>query len=121
MVNFSAFRLKNNSRTAPLRFSFLRFKDGEEMYSDSRIKISRDAKRIENYHLTITLVRSEDGGEYEVRATNEMGTAVTKSLVTVLGKNGQLAFLSHTILHSFSIYVYTGSLICYATRSRNSI
>ncbi|XP_065224775.1 uncharacterized protein LOC135848732 isoform X2 [Planococcus citri] len=60
------------------------FKDGEELYSDSRIKISRDAKRIENYHLTITLIKSEDGGEYEVRATNEMGTAVTKSLVTVL-------------------------------------
>lgn len=64
-----------------------RFKDGEEMYSDSRIKISRDAKRVENYHLTINLVRSEDGGEYEVRATNEIGTAVTRSLVTVLGKD----------------------------------
>lgn len=64
----------------------IRYKDGEEIYSDSRIKITRDAKRIENYNLTITLVRSEDGGEYEVRATNERGTAVTRSLITVLGK-----------------------------------
>jgi len=66
---------------------FIRYHNGEEIYSDSRIKIGRDAKRIENYSLTITLIQKEDGGEYEVRATNERGTAVTKSLVTVLGKN----------------------------------
>lgn len=64
----------------------IRYHNGEEIYSDSRIKISRDAKRIENYNLTITLIRKEDGGEYEVRATNERGTAVTRSSVTVLGK-----------------------------------
>lgn len=75
---------------------FFRYRNGEEVYSDSRIKISRDAKRIENYNLTITLIQSEDGGEYEVRATNERGTAVTKSLITVLGK---ISVFSYTSSH----------------------
>ena len=76
-----------NSASNHVSYSEYRYLNGEEIYSDSRIKISRDAKRIENYNLTITLIQKEDGGEYEVRATNERGTAVTKSLVTVLGKN----------------------------------
>lgn len=34
----------------------------------------------------MNLIKEEDGGEYEVRAVNEMGTAVTKSTVVVQGK-----------------------------------
>jgi len=62
------------------------YKDGKELRSDAHIKISKDKKRVENYSLTVNLVKVEDGGEYEVRATNEMGTAVTKSIVNILGK-----------------------------------
>lgn len=39
--------------------------------------------RLENYHLTVNLVKEEDGGEYEVKAENEMGSVSTKSTVTV--------------------------------------
>lgn len=62
------------------------FKDGKEVRSDAHIKISKDKKRVENFSLTVNLVKVEDGGEYEVRATNEMGTAVTKSIVNILGR-----------------------------------
>lgn len=84
----SLFLTHSLSESSYINFIYgsIRYHNGEEIYSDSRIKISRDAKRVENYNLTITLVEKEDGGEYEVRATNERGTAVTKSLVTVLGK-----------------------------------
>ncbi|XP_026738494.1 obscurin isoform X3 [Trichoplusia ni] len=59
------------------------YKDGKEVTTDARIKIERDSKRLENYHLTVTLVKEEDGGEYEVRAENEMGSVSSKSTVTV--------------------------------------
>nr|XP_037866817.1 obscurin isoform X8 [Bombyx mori] len=59
------------------------FKDGKEVTTDARIKIERDTKRLENYHLTVTLVKEEDGGEYEVKAENEMGSVSSKSTVTV--------------------------------------
>lgn len=45
--------------------------------------------RLENYHLTVTLVKEEDGGEYEVRAENEMGSVSSKSTVTVHSKYSQ--------------------------------
>ncbi|XP_052748804.1 obscurin isoform X5 [Galleria mellonella] len=59
------------------------YKDGKELTTDARIKIERDTQRLENYHLTVTLVKEEDGGEYEVRASNEMGSVSSKSTVTV--------------------------------------
>ncbi|XP_047520184.1 obscurin isoform X6 [Pieris napi] len=59
------------------------YKDGKEVNTDARIKIERDTKRLENYNLTVTLVKEEDGGEYEVRAENEMGSVSCKSTVTV--------------------------------------
>ncbi|XP_023945007.2 obscurin isoform X5 [Bicyclus anynana] len=59
------------------------YKDGKEVTTDARIKIERDTKRLENYHLTVTLVKEEDGGEYEVRAENEMGSVSSRSTVTV--------------------------------------
>lgn len=34
----------------------------------------------------MTLVKEEDGGEYEVKAENEMGSVSTKSTVTVHSK-----------------------------------
>ena len=33
--------------------------------------------------MTVTLVKEEDGGEYEVRAENELGSVTSKSTVTV--------------------------------------
>ncbi|XP_072157515.1 protein Obscurin isoform X3 [Bemisia tabaci] len=63
------------------------YRNGQEVTGDSRITISRDKKRVEEYNLSVTLTKSEDGGEYEVRATNEMGTSVTKSYVTVHSKS----------------------------------
>ncbi|KAI5708872.1 hypothetical protein M8J76_005116 [Diaphorina citri] len=59
------------------------YRNGQEITADANIKITRDSKRIEDYHLTVTLVKPEDGGEYEVRASNEVGSAVTKSRVLV--------------------------------------
>ncbi|XP_035445114.2 obscurin isoform X6 [Spodoptera frugiperda] len=59
------------------------YKDGKEVNTDARIKIERDTKRLENYHLSVTLVKEEDGGEYEVRAENEFGSVSSKSTVTV--------------------------------------
>ncbi|CAH1393217.1 unnamed protein product [Nezara viridula] len=59
------------------------FKDGKELTSDAHIKITRDKKRLETYELSVTLVKAEDGGEYEVKALNEMGTAITKSKIVV--------------------------------------
>ncbi|KAL4713897.1 hypothetical protein ACJJTC_015551 [Scirpophaga incertulas] len=59
------------------------YKNGKPISTDARIKIERDTKRLENYHLTVTLVKEEDGGEYEVRAENELGSVSTKSTVTI--------------------------------------
>ncbi|KAL0901988.1 hypothetical protein ABMA27_007123 [Loxostege sticticalis] len=59
------------------------YKDGKELTTDARIKIERDTKRLENYHLTVNLVKEEDGGEYEVRAENEMGSVSSKSTVVI--------------------------------------
>lgn len=62
------------------------FKDGKEVTTDARIRIERDTQRLENYNLTVTLVKEEDGGEYEVRAENEMGSVSSRSTVTVHSK-----------------------------------
>ncbi|XP_063617006.1 obscurin isoform X2 [Cydia splendana] len=59
------------------------YKDGKEITTDARIRIERDTQRLENYNLTVTLVKEEDGGEYEVRAENEMGDVSSKSTVTI--------------------------------------
>lgn len=86
------------------------FKDGKEVRSDAHIKISKDKKRVENFSLTVNLVKVEDGGEYEVRATNEMGTAVTKSIVNILGK---LKFCSnqYTFSNKYETYYILEILI----------
>ncbi|XP_025153244.1 obscurin isoform X6 [Harpegnathos saltator] len=60
------------------------YKDGKEVSADARIKISRDSQRKENYDLTVTLLKGSDGGEYEVRAENQLGHVISKSKVIVL-------------------------------------
>ncbi|XP_031784410.1 obscurin isoform X4 [Nasonia vitripennis] len=63
------------------------FKDGQEVNADARIKISRDSQRLENYDLTVTLLKGTDGGVYEVRAKNDLGFVSSKSKVIVLTKS----------------------------------
>ncbi|KAK9307270.1 hypothetical protein QLX08_002302 [Tetragonisca angustula] len=60
------------------------FKDGEEVSTDARIKITRDSKRQESYNLTVTLVKGSDAGIYEVRAENELGFVTSKSKVMIM-------------------------------------
>ncbi|XP_043515961.1 obscurin isoform X6 [Frieseomelitta varia] len=60
------------------------FKDGEEVSTDARIKITRDSKRQESYNLTVTLVKGSDAGIYEVRAENELGFVTSKSKVLIM-------------------------------------
>ncbi|XP_076762738.1 obscurin isoform X1 [Xylocopa sonorina] len=62
------------------------YKDGQEVSTDARIKITRDSNRQESYDLTVTLVKGEDGGVYEVRAENELGYVTSKSKVIVMTK-----------------------------------
>ena len=62
------------------------YKDGKEVSTDARIKITRDSKRQENYDLTVTLVKGSDAGIYEVRAENELGYVTSKSKVMILTK-----------------------------------
>ncbi|XP_068626397.1 obscurin [Battus philenor] len=76
------------------------YKDGKEVTTDARIKIERDTKRLENYNLTVTLVKEEDGGEYEVRAENEMGSVSSKSTVTVHTKEVHSRFKKETAVES---------------------
>jgi hypothetical protein len=60
-----------------------RFKDGQEVTADAHIKISRDSQSLEDYNLTVTVVKGADAGDYEARAENSLGTASTKSTVKV--------------------------------------
>lgn len=59
------------------------FKDGKEVSTDAHIKITRDSHRIETYSMTLNLVKANDSGEYEVRASNTMGTVSSKTVVHV--------------------------------------
>lgn len=69
-----------------MAFVYHRFKNGEEVRADARIKITRDCTRLETYNLTLNLVKCEDAGDYEVKATNSLGTASTLSHVKILSK-----------------------------------
>lgn len=61
-------------------------KDGQEVHVDSRIKITRDTHRTETYALTLNLVKGSDSGDYEIKATNFLGTSTSKSRVVVQSK-----------------------------------
>ncbi|CAG4950620.1 unnamed protein product [Parnassius apollo] len=76
------------------------YKDGKEVTTDARIKIERDTKRLENYNLTVTLIKEEDGGEYEVRAENEMGSVSSKSTVTIHTKEVHSRFKKETVIEN---------------------
>lgn len=62
------------------------FKNGQPVQTDARLTIKRDSQRVENYTLSLTMVRGADSGDYEVRAVNAMGTATSKSRVVVQSK-----------------------------------
>lgn len=59
-------------------------KDGKDLTSDTRVLITRDNQRKENYDLTLTVLKGTDGGVYEVKATNECGSVSSKCRVSVL-------------------------------------
>lgn len=63
-----------------------RYKDGQEVQTNARIKITRDCTRSETYNLTLNLIKRDEAGDYEVKATNTLGTAGAKSHVTVISK-----------------------------------
>ncbi|XP_055536216.1 obscurin isoform X3 [Wyeomyia smithii] len=72
------------------------YKNGQPVQTDARLTIKRDSQRVENYTLSLTMVRGADSGDYEVRAVNSMGTATSKSRVVVQkaliaspGENGE--------------------------------
>mgnify|MGYP002716480705 FL=1 len=44
----------------------------------------KDSHRSESYSMSLTLIKRSDSGEYEARATNCMGSAVTKTYVQVI-------------------------------------
>lgn len=62
------------------------FKDGQEVRADARVKIQRDSARLETYNLTLNLIKREEAGVYEVKATNLLGAVTAKSIVTVLSE-----------------------------------
>lgn len=80
------------------------FKDGQEVRSDARIKIQRDSQRLETYNLTLNLIKREEAGVYEMKASNTLGTAVCKSVVIVNSKY-QLKKKSSTIKIFKSIFL----------------
>lgn len=68
------------------------YKNGQDITTDARIKIERDSQRLENYSLTLNLVKEADGGEYEIKATNEMGSVSCISKVVVHSKFKQIIY-----------------------------
>lgn len=66
--------------------SYFRYKNGQEVSADARLKIFRDSKRSESYWMTLTIVKEQDAGVYEVRATNVLGSVESKSIVTVISE-----------------------------------
>nr|CAD7588172.1 unnamed protein product [Timema genevievae] len=59
------------------------YKDGQEVSADANIKISRNSSRLEEYNLTVNIVKGKDSGVYEARAENSMGSAITKGTVKI--------------------------------------
>lgn len=72
---------------SPIYLYFMyRYKDGKEVHADAHIKITRDSHRTESYSMTLNLVKAADTGEYEVKASNTMGTVSSKTYVHVYSK-----------------------------------
>lgn len=70
------------------------FKDGQEIRTDTRVKIQRDSQRLESYNLTLNLIKREEAGVYEMKASNTLGTAVCKSVVIVNSKYNITLFIA---------------------------
>jgi hypothetical protein len=87
-----------------------RFKDGQEVTADAHIKITRDSQSLEDYSLTLTIVKGADAGDYEARAENLMGTASTTSTVKV---NSEYSYIFFHLLFSVVIsYCHTRDWGC---------
>lgn len=78
-----------------------RFKDGQEVTADAHIKITRDSQSLEDYSLTVTIVKGADAGDYEARAENFLGTASTKSTVKI---NSEYSCIFFPLLFSLAIF-----------------
>ena len=78
-----------------------RFKDGQEVTADAHIKITRDSQSLEDYSLTVTIVKGADAGDYEARAENILGTASTKNTVKV---NSEYSCIFFPLLFSLVIF-----------------
>ncbi len=74
-----------------------RYKDGQEVQTNARIKITRDCARSETYNLTLNLIKRDEAGDYEIKASNTMGTASAKSHVTVISEYFVLYILNFPI------------------------
>lgn len=58
-------------------------KDGQEVHVDARVKITRESHRSETYCLTLNMLKGSDSGDYEIKATNFLGTSTSKSRLIV--------------------------------------
>ncbi|KAL1518226.1 hypothetical protein ABEB36_001883 [Hypothenemus hampei] len=58
-------------------------RNGREVTTDARIKITREKQRYETLHLAVNLIKYEEQGEYEVIVTNSLGSVSSKNFVTV--------------------------------------
>lgn len=74
-------KVKINCLPAP---EVIWLKGGENITKDSRFKITKDPNGFDM--LTISSASRSTGGEYEVKATNDMGTASSKCTIKVNSK-----------------------------------
>lgn len=92
-------------------------KDGQEVRADARVKIQRDSVRLETYNLTLNLIKREEAGVYEVKATNALGTAITRSVVTVLSEYS----IPFRILSSQNENIWGKSFLICSTNQRQIV
>uniref|UniRef100_A0A1A9ZZH6 Obscurin n=1 Tax=Glossina pallidipes TaxID=7398 RepID=A0A1A9ZZH6_GLOPL len=62
------------------------FKNGQECKADAHIKITRDSYHTESYYMTLNICKTDDAGNYEVRAKNTIGESTSSCQVTILTK-----------------------------------
>jgi hypothetical protein len=90
-----------------------RFKDGQEVMADAHIKISRDSQSLEDYSLTVTIVKGADAGDYEASADNSLGTASTKSTVKVNSEYSYRFFCLQLVVVIFHCHIMHILEICF--------
>lgn len=84
-------------------------RNGSDISTDARIKITRSKHREEVYNLTLDLIKGEDCGDFQVTAENKMGKVVSSTKVTV---SSEFIFIAYHIIHTKS------SLLLIHTRNR---